>query len=214
MKKEYKKAYIFAAILSFVLYIFGIYTGIILQKNTENSIERKLDEIEKSIENTQLEYLYINSLGDKISCDALKTMVDETNKNLWIIGQELVKLESDSNNNRFMDLKAQYSLLSVRAWILNNYLKSKCKDDNIILLYFYSIPCKDCEKQGKILDDIRENELQDKIKIFVLDAGLNLPIINTLKNNYNVTTTPFIIFENKTFVGLTEKDKILRELSH
>lgn len=213
MKKDYRKAYIFAAVLSIVLYVFGVYTGIFLQKNTEAILEKRLEEIEKSIENTQLEYLYISSLGEKISCDALKTMVDETNNNLWKIGQELVDLSKD-DNNKFIEIKKQYSLLSVRAWILNNYLKNKCKDDNIVLLYFYSIPCEDCIKQGKILDDIRENEFKNRIKIFVLDAGLDLPIINTLKKTYNVNNTPFIVYENKTFSGLIEKKDLLKELSN
>ncbi|MEM5777175.1 MAG: hypothetical protein QXJ06_01875 [Candidatus Aenigmatarchaeota archaeon] len=210
MKKEYKKAYIFVFILSIILYAFGVYTGIFLQKNTEAILNKRLEEIEKSMENTQLEYLYINSLGEKISCDALKIMVDETNNNLWKIGQELVDLES-ADNNRFIEIKKQYSLLSVRAWILNNYLKDKCKDNNIILLYFYSVPCEGCIKQGKILDDIREKEFENRIKIFVLDAGLDLPIINTLKKTYNVNITPFIVFENKTFSGLTEKNDLLKE---
>ncbi|MFH8080558.1 MAG: hypothetical protein QXO84_01625 [Candidatus Aenigmatarchaeota archaeon] len=211
MKAAYKKAYLFAAILSMILYLLGIYTGILLQKNVEASIERRLKEIEKNIENTQLEYLYISNFGEKIPCNSLKMMVDETNKRLWDIGKELEKLES--NESKFMETKKQYMLLSVRAWMLNVYLKERCKDDSLILLYFYSIPCDDCIKQGKILDDVRDNIFKERMKVFVLDAGLGLPIIDTIKKSYNVTTTPFIVFENKTFSGLTSKEEIIGALS-
>lgn len=213
VRKEYKKAYLFAAVLSIVLYALGIYTGIVLQRNTEAVLEKRLEKIEKSLESTQLEYLYINSLGDKISCDALKTMVDETNNNLWQIGRQLVEMESDAASERFFEAKRQYSLLSVRAWILNNYLKDRCKGDDIIVLYFYSIPCEDCIAEGKILDELREGEYKDRMKVFVLDAGLNLDIINTLKKSYNVSTTPFIVVGNKTFAGFTSKEQLLKELS-
>jgi thiol-disulfide isomerase/thioredoxin len=211
MKRQYKNVYVFAAVLSIVLYALGILTGIYLQKNTERVVERRLDEIEKSIESTQLEYLYITSLGDKISCDALRTMVDDTTNNVWQIGQQLIELEG-SKNDRFFELKKQYSLLSIRAWIFNNYLNDKCKDDKIILLYFYSIPCPDCEKQGKELDELR-GDFKDDIKIFVLDGGLDLPMINTLKKTYGINVTPSVVFGNKTFSGFISKEELVKALS-
>jgi len=211
MKKQYKNVYVFAALISIVLYALGILTGIYLQKNTEMVVERRLNEIEKSIESTQLEYLYITSLGDKISCDALRTMVDDTTNSVWQIGRELIELEG-SRSDRFFELKKQYSLLSIRAWILNNYLNDKCNDRKIILLYFYSIPCPDCEKQGKELDELRKY-LKNDIKIFVLDGGLDLPMINTLKKTYEVNVTPSIVFGNKTFSGFIVKDELVKVLS-
>jgi len=210
--KQYKHVYLFAALLSLVLYTFGIFTGIYLQKNTERVIEKRLDEIEKSIENTQLEYLYITSLGDKISCDALRTMIEDTTSNVWRIGRELTELEG-SKSEKFFELKKQYSLLSVRAWILNNYLNEKCKDKKIILLYFYSLPCPDCERQGKELDELREY-FKDDIKIFVLDGGLDIPIITTLKKTYGVNITPSIVFGNKTFSGFISKEELVKKLSN
>jgi len=211
MKKQYKNVYVFVAILSIILYALGILTGIYLQKNTERVVEKRLDEIEKSIESTQLEYLYITSLGDKISCDALKTMVEDTTNNVWQIGRELIELEG-SKSDRFFELKKQYSLLSIRAWILNNYLNDKCDGRKIILLYFYSIPCPDCERQGRELDELRE-DFKDGIKIFVLDGGLDLPMINTLKKTYGVNVTPSIVFENKTFSGFISKEELIKLLS-
>ena len=209
MKNNIKKAYIFAAILSLVLYSIGIITGIFIQKQSQNSIDIKLEQIQRSIENTQLEYLYINSLGDKINCDSLKILVDETTKNVWYIGDELVKLESNNMNEKFIQLKKEYSLLSIRAWILNNYFKNKCKSDDKIILYFYSIPCNECILQGKILDDLRENELKNKIKVFVLDINVDEPMVDLVKKTYHVNTTPSIVIENKTFSGLIEKKQIL-----
>ncbi|MBU5689579.1 MAG: hypothetical protein QXM68_01385 [Candidatus Aenigmatarchaeota archaeon] len=209
MKRYTKKAYVFAAILSLVLYSIGIITGIYIQKQSQNSVEARLEQIQRSIENTQLEYLYINSLGEKISCDSFKILVDETTNNVWQIGDELVKLESESNNEKFVELKKEYSLLSIRAWILNNYFKNKCNSDDKVILYFYSIPCDQCIIQGKILDDLRENELKGKLKVFVLDINVEEPMVELVKKTYKINGTPSIVVENKTFYGLVEKNKIL-----
>ncbi|MCX8179093.1 MAG: hypothetical protein N3D75_04685 [Candidatus Aenigmarchaeota archaeon] len=212
MKRYTKKAYVFAAILSLVLYSIGIITGIYIQKQSQNSVEVRLEQIQRSIENTQLEYLYISSLGDKISCDSLKILVDETTKNVWKIGDELVKLENENMNQKFVELKKEYSLLSIRAWILNNYFKGKCNSDDKIILYFYSIPCDQCILQGKILDDLRENELKDRLKIFVLDINVDEPMVDLVKKTYNISSTPSIIAENKTFYGFVEKNKLLSSI--
>lgn len=209
MKRYTKKAYVFAAVLSLILYSIGIITGIFIQKQSQNSVEDKLEQIQRSIENTQLEYLYISSLGDKISCDSLKTLVDETTKNVWIIGDELVRIEDSNMNQKFIELKKEYSLLSIRAWILNNYFKVKCNSDDKIILYFYSIPCEQCITQGKILDDLRENELKGKLKVFVLDINVDEPMVDLVKKTYNISNTPSLVVENKTIYGLAEKNQIL-----
>jgi thiol-disulfide isomerase/thioredoxin len=111
-----------------------------------------------------------------------------------------------------MEVKEKYSYLSIRSWMISSYLKSKCKDDDIILLYLYSIPCPDCEREGMILDELRE-ESGGRLKVFVVDGGLDLPIIKTLKKVYSVNTTPFIVAENKTFSGFIGKEGLMRELS-
>lgn len=209
MKKSIKKAYVFAAVLSIVLYSIGVFTGIFIQKSTETAIIKRIESLERSIENTQLEYFYINSLGDKLSCDSFSLLVDETTKNVWNIGQELVDIEKqEENRERIIDLKKEYSLLSIRAWILNNYLKEKCDVDNIIILYFYSIPCSDCIKQGFVLDDLRESVFKDKMKVFVLDIDVDEPMIQVLKKSYNVTETPSIVIGDNVYSGLVEKDKL------
>lgn len=209
MKRYIKKAYIFAAFLSIILYSIGVFTGIFIQKSTETITIKRIETLKRSIENTQLEYLYINSLGDKLSCDSFSILVDDTTKNVWDIGQELVDIEKQKENmEKIIDLKKEYALLSIRAWILNNYLKEKCNINTTIILYFYSIPCSDCLEQGFVLDELRENIFKDKMKVFVLDVNTDEPMIDVLKKTYNITKTPSIVINEKTYSGFINKDEL------
>ena len=115
------------------------------------------------------------------------------------------------------ELEKDYSLLSVRAWILNSYVTEKCVEDKVVILYFYSVPCSDCIKQGNILDDLREKKFKDRLRVFVLNYDSDEEIVKVLKKTYNITETPSIVIGNSTYVGLMERDKlsdiILKSLS-
>jgi len=205
MKKERKRAYFFAAILTIVLYLAGIFTGVFIQRAEENQLKLKTEDLKRSIENTQLEYFYLNSIGDKIPCNSLSILINETTENVRKIGQELVEIEKSKEN--IDSLKKEYSVLSVKGWLLNNYLKEKCYLNDHVILYFYSVPCEKCIKQGNILDQLRENKVKN-MKVFVLDVNVDEPIVQTLKKTYNITATPAIIINEKKYEGLIQQEEL------
>ncbi len=92
---------------------------------------------------------------------------------------------------------------------MNNYLKEKCKTDDIIILYFYSIPCPDCIQQGLVLDDLRESVFKDKLKVFVLDINVEEPMIDILKKTYNITQTPSFVLQDKSYTGFVDKNSFI-----
>lgn len=215
MKKDIKHAYVIAAIMSLVLYFLGVLTGLFVERSVTKFAEERIEILQRRIENAQLEYVYINALGDKLPCNSLSILVEQTTKEVWDISRELVELENrGEKGEKFYNLKRDYSLLSVRAWILNTYVQERCKKDNIIILYFYSIPCSECVEQGYILDNLRENYFKDKMLVFVLDANIDEPIVQTLKKTYNVNTAPSIVIGNTTYSGLTEKEMLLDIISN
>ena len=90
MKKNVRKAYFFAALISVVLYSIGVLSGIFIQKSADNISKNKMDSLKRSIENMQLEYFYLSSVGEKLPCDSLSILVDETTDEVRNIGKELV----------------------------------------------------------------------------------------------------------------------------
>ena len=65
-----KAVYIFTAFLSIVLYVAGIFTGVNIQQNLSQSLERDLGSIKADIENQQQELILL-SLSGKSSCAVL-----------------------------------------------------------------------------------------------------------------------------------------------
>ena len=68
-----KAVYIFTAFLSIVLYVAGIFTGVNIQHNLSQSLERNLGSIKADIENQQQELILL-SLSGKSSCAVLQSL--------------------------------------------------------------------------------------------------------------------------------------------
>jgi len=211
MKKS--RLYLAAGIISLVLYLSGILTGAYIQGSGEKSAEQKAKDIQRQVENVQLEYTYLNTMGKELSCEFLKVLESRTAQNLWKIRDELVSFEGKENiPQSIKELERDYFLLNVKAWLLNTFVNDKCGQEGVTILYFYSIPCSECAEQGRVLDELREEILKSKMRVFVLNANMDEEIINILKDTYKVNQTPALIIGNSTYTGFTSKDELMRIL--
>jgi len=196
--------------MALVLYLSGIYTGFYIQQSTIQYTEQRIQTLERRLENVQLEYMYLSTMGKDVTCNFLSVLVDQANREVWDIGKQLVSLENTkTDSEKVSQLTSDYSLLSIRAWILNTFVTEKCEENKVAILYFYSVPCQDCIEQGKILDDLRDNYFGDNIRIFVLNTNSKESIAQDLMKTYGISKTPSIVVINTTYVGFVGKDKLI-----
>jgi len=209
LRKNIKYVYMVAGIMSFIIYLSGIFTGFYIQRSTIEYTEQRIQSLQRRLENVQLEYMYLSTMGKDVSCNLLSVLVDETNRELWDIGKQLVSLENTKDEpERISELTSEYSLLSVRAWILNSYTNERCEENKVVILYFYSVPCPECIQQGKILDELREKTFGNKMRVFVLNTNSNESIVQDLMRTYNIVKTPSLVVGNSTYIGLVDKDEL------
>ncbi len=216
MKRDARSVYIIAAIISIVLYVSGIATGLFVQKTaiqlTEEKFrltEEKLKSLQRRMEGIQLEYVYLSTLGRDISCSSLTALVDDSAKTVWEIGKELTELETaGTSTEQVSELTQDYYLLSVRAWILNSYVTERCVEDRVVILFFYSVPCDDCQRQGDILDQLKQEGFDEKMRVFVLNSDFQEPIVQVLKRTHNIESVPSLVIGNTTYEGLVDKDEL------
>ena len=206
MKRSNRPVYLIAAIISVLLYVFGVMTGLFIQKSAVQFTEERLNTIQASMENTQLEYAYLNTLGINIPCDSIASLVDESTENVWDIGNELTQLERSGNEpEKVSSLTDEYYLLSVRAWILNSYVNERCHQGRAVVLFFYSVPCQECERQGEVFDQLKKEGFED-IRVFVLNFNSDQHIVQVLRKTYNITSVPAIVIGNDVYNGFIGKD--------
>jgi len=210
-----------AAVFSILFYMIGVLSGLFIEKSsatyTEEKVstlqneekaralqnEQRVQSLQRQQENLQLEYAYLSMVGQNLSCDSLSILVSETTDKVRLLGKEL-----ENKTEATEDIRSEYALLSTKAWILNSYVRDRCRKDFVVLLYLYSVPCDDCIAQGHIIDTVRERYFQDKLVVFVLNSDVDEPIVSTLKKVNKISKTPAIVIGDKTFEGLITEEKL------
>lgn len=199
-----------AVIISAILFISGVYVGYSINKEKLSSIETTMRKITSDVQNFQLEFLFLDVLGENATCPFLGDTLSTINKESYDIGTRLESYGKEGeiqDYNEYMNTKREYSRLLIGYWLLANKLKKSCKLDVDTVIYFYSKNCEKCDDQAFILTYFKKN-LGEKILIFTLDGDLDEPSIQVIKRNYNITSYPTLIINGQSYNEFVSKDKI------
>ncbi len=111
-------------------------------------------------------------------------------------------------------MKQDYSLLSIRQWLLVKQFKEKCNKDINIILFFYSnkVNVSESESQGYVLDYLYEKR-PDDVVIYAFDMEDDNPALNTIKVIYGVKQVPSVVINERLFQEFQPKERIERLLS-
>ncbi len=101
--------------------------------------------------------------------------------------------------------------MSVLKITTENYEEEVLKSDKPVLLDFYADWCGPCRMMSPVIDDIAEERNDIKVGKINVDENEDLAM------EYGVMTIPTIVIINngeteKTFVGVTDKSKILESI--
>jgi len=212
-----------ASVTTIILYFLGILTGYFVQikilSRTQEELEKVREEFydyNQNLENVQLEQLYLTTHQGELSCKILVSTIEEMNNNLAYFWSRLPsKLEVYEKYSEvqpeYLKLKRDYTLLSIRTWLLSLDVKEKCGEEIIPALYFYSRDCDDCIEQSYVLDNLKKNN--PNFSAFIVDFNLDEPIVKIIKNVYNVTEVPSFVINERLYSGYQDLGKMEKIVS-
>ncbi|MBU4502479.1 MAG: hypothetical protein KKA79_07820 [Nanoarchaeota archaeon] len=208
------KRHILAIILAVLIFLTGISLGAFVNTERTEQLEEKTELSKLDFDSLQVQYLFLtSSLETEKSCLAAAVTLEENVNLLEVLGNKLTKYIRDqvlTDEPGFRLLKREYTLAELRYWLFAEKFKEACDSDTVTILYFYSSDntCSSCETQGVILDYLK-GMFKDKLLNFALDSDFTgEPMINIIKNTYNITKTPTLIINNKKYEGFYSKEEI------
>jgi uncharacterized membrane-anchored protein YhcB (DUF1043 family) len=206
-----KRLFIVAAITTIILYSLGILTGYFIQEKVLSKTQEELNKVKEeffvykqNLENVQLEQLYLTTYQGDLNCKILVSLINEMQDKLAYFWSRLpTKLEVYEKYSEiqpdYIKLKRDYTLLSIRVWLLSLNVKEKCGEDIIPALYFYSKDCDKCIEQSYVLDTIKKEK--PNFSAFIVDYNLDESIVKVIINVWNVTKVPSFIIGDKLYSG-------------
>jgi len=223
---------IIAVVLSLVLYAAGLLSGLSFSKFVEKNIEQKtqkdlaevvnyVQSLDSDLQSIQIEELFVKSLDENDTCKFADLYFSQINQNLnqfWkILPARLEEYEQSTTPSKdYLDLKRQYTKLSLRAWIIAKENYEKCNTGVVPVLYLYSANCSDCVKQGEALDDVKQFLSIQNISliVFTVDFDYNEAALDLVKKYYAIEKVPALIVDGNLLQGrLFSENEIIISLN-
>lgn len=208
-----KGRYFIAFFLTAAVFIIGILLGFLVSDYRSSSIDDVTKSQRLDYDSLQLQYVYINAFLKENNCEAAMKALDKNLNDLELTRLKLeAYLSSPVSDKKDLNiLKREYLLAEVRYWLFLKQTEGVCEDtDRVSVLYFYSNEdCPDCVTQGVILTYLKD-KLEERFLVFALDYNFGEePLIDILKDSYNITSVPSIVVQNKSYPGLKTEGEIL-----
>jgi hypothetical protein len=204
MRKISWNRYFSVLLLTSLIFLIGFLIAQRVSSRTSNQIT----DIQKEFRNYILSLNLQSEIASEYICkvDAFQLTKEKTE-----LGKRIDVLERNlgKNNPVVKDLKQDYSLLSLRQWLLVKKVKEECDRDINIIIFFYSnkVNASESESQGYVLDYIYE-KFPDEVVIYAFDIEDENPALTTLKAIYEVEIVPSVIINEELFTGFQSREKI------
>lgn len=198
-----------------VIFTLGLLLGVVIESKRLDymSTDARIQDV--NYESLQLQYVYLSTLTGNDSCNAFSATLNSYIHDLEVNRVRLQKYIEGSTaySDEFDLLKREYTLSQINYWILSKRSRELCSTDLVTVLYFHSEECgDDCTNQGFILDYLKR-VFGDKLLIFAFDTGFKEePMIDILKQTYNVTETPTVVIEDVKLVGFQSKQDLMDDV--
>ncbi|MBU0762991.1 MAG: hypothetical protein KKD39_08195 [Candidatus Altiarchaeota archaeon] len=206
--------FIYAAVMTAVLFALIYSMNLFLDSKREVNVEAGQEDIIEDIEDIEASYYLIEYLeGKNGSCEALLQQLNYLESRLWKFDEKIRKYkeaqEEFTGDEFYLKQKRRLNRREIIQLSLLERMKKACGYNNTVILYFYG-NCKtepNCGEQGFVLSYI--NELIDpEISILSFDGDSHTEVVKTLMNAYNVTGYPCVIVEGSTHCGLQNRENI------
>lgn len=205
----HKRYYALAGIITLLVFVTGILTGMLLESEKISYLEQKLRELEISKSDGEIQNLLATFL-ELDTCRVFKYEVEKIIPEISRFGEELEIYERTRKieSSKYEELKKEYTLMNIKYYLFVEGLRKRCNYTYVPILYFYSNEkCEDCEVQGYVLRNLKR-KAPKKYMIFAIDGDMDLESVKLLKKIYNITSYPSLVIYEKVYEGFLPMKKI------
>ena len=218
MVKVKKNGFIYAIIITLLLYTFVFSSNLIIDDYRIKYLKELLVEQDNSFKSNSLTIEHLNyiDIHSNNSCEIQKSAINSSYRTLIKSLEKHKQISSKMFNLSYYDsdsyLKKSYNH-KFNLLLLTNEFNNNCDPDKKILFYFFNSTKQTFDRQAIILEQFSLNH--DDLIVIPLEVSFKEkhPLIEFEISKYNYTHLPFMVLENIT---LKYKDELysIDELTH
>jgi len=195
-----KFVFLYALIGSLIIFNIGIFMGYMLEAS-------RLDKIDSLYLGTEAELFDQIAQREALSmmdldCDSL---IEENIQFGDRIYEEAVKIQKYEGANTLSSIDLyhkKFDVLRALFWVNSMKIKQQCgyNSHNVVYFYQYNNPSINQESKQKVFSNLLaelKDELGNKILLVPLSGDNDIPSINLLMEEYNITELPTILIDEK-----------------
>lgn len=200
------KKYFYSFVITAIIFCTAIYISDYFNQKKIDNIRAIQDKISIDIMSSETQF----SLLEESSCKDLAGQSALTDE-LGTLGDKLAYTENSrgENDSEVQTLKRYYSLLEIKDYILMQKISEKCGKPPLTIIYFYSTQkdCPDCEKEGYVLTNLREN--YPELRVYSFDYTLDISAVKTLISiNKIEDKLPALFANGKLYYGFQSVENL------
>jgi len=202
--KVSKTKYLAVFATTTLIFLIGLFLGSQITNTKLNQVE--LLEQDMKVDTMAIELQYLLLAEDPCSYLNSTPLTEE----LYDIGNKLDYMENQLGNKNptVLRIKEYYSLLEIRHWLYMKKVNKECKQNNSLILYFYSNlgDCSSCKEQGFVLNYLRRKF--PSINVYSFDINIDNIALDTIKDIYGIKETPSLIINEKVYFGFRDSKEM------
>ena len=200
-----------AFLIGNLLFFFGIFLGYLIGQIAKGSAIS----IEEDIKSEFISLEVQNQLLESYPCSevALKGLSDRLDE----VGKIVDTLETRQGVDQpdVLKIKSLYTLFEMKHYFMTMKRQKDCKEQYDIVWFFYSNAQKtqeqrlirdESQKIGFILSYLRN--VYPSLRVYSLDASLQLPATQVLKESLNITKYPSVVVNGKLIPEPAAKEDV------
>ncbi|MBU2053240.1 MAG: hypothetical protein ABIJ14_00190 [Nanoarchaeota archaeon] len=199
MARSQKWTFLYALIITLIIFNFGIFVGYMLESSRINKINDWAFQAEMEILDQKIQENALDIID--FDCERLvQNNIDFADR----IFEEAQKIDNYEKANRInKDIISQhkrYDLLRTLFWINSIKIKEKCNSDYHTVVYFYQYNKPSLDQKAKqrvfskLLTEIKDAKGRD-VMLIPIAADNGFPSINLLVEEYGVVELPTILID-------------------
>lgn len=208
-KYDFNK-YVASFAIATLIFVIGLIVGNYFGQQNISKINAVENDLKLDIMSLELQDTLLRQDPCSFSASSLEYNLEDLESRINMMETQLGKTDKD-----VLELKKYYSLLEIKHYLLMSERKDKCGANYSLVLFFYSNTegnILNSEKQGYVLDNLRQTYGAERIKVYSLDVDTGLDIVSSLMEIHNITGVPSLVVNNATFEGYSDKEELMNML--